>query len=160
LTALDKPGHYGCTCARCEDPFEALSVVASGAPDEVDVEGDPPAGMDFVGGWVGVLGYDLARHIERLPVRADDDPALPGQWWLAADQVLAYHHPSRQWWHATVTGLRDRWPWSREDRARAWARTLQCASGPAAVRDDWRVGRRTPGMDREQFEHGVGAIAT
>jgi para-aminobenzoate synthetase component 1 len=134
--------------------------VASGAPDEVDVEGDPPAGMDFVGGWVGVLGYDLARHIERLPVRADDDPALPGQWWLAADQVLAYHHPSRQWWHATVTGLRDRWPWSREDRARAWARTLQCASGPAAVRDDWRVGRRTPGMDREQFEHGVGAIAT
>jgi hypothetical protein len=32
--------------------------------------------MGFIGGWVGALGYDLARDIERLPCEARNDPAL------------------------------------------------------------------------------------
>lgn len=154
-THLERDGR---TCANCDDPFEALSAMALCEANAVDFEGALPPGMDFVGGWVGVLGYDLARHIERLPVVALNDPALPGQWWLAADQVLAYHHPTQRWWHSTVTGPRDRWPWSCDDRARAWTRTLERAMGPPAARTEWRAGLRNAPMDREKFEQGVHCI--
>ncbi|HSW43620.1 MAG TPA: anthranilate synthase component I family protein [Patescibacteria group bacterium] len=37
----------------------------------------PPGSPPFAGGLVGHLGYDLARRLERLPVRAVDDQGLP-----------------------------------------------------------------------------------
>ena len=114
--------------------------------------------MNFVGGWVGLLGYDLARHVERLPEQALHDPVLPRLWWMAVDQVLAFHHTSGQWWHATATGPRDRWPWSTDDRSQVWARTLARAGGPPAARERWHAGARHQGLDRQQFESGVQTI--
>jgi para-aminobenzoate synthetase component I len=140
------------------DPLEALASVTRCDTREIEVDGERPAGMDFIGGWVGALGYDLARDIERLPCEARNDPALPRQWWMAVDQVLAFHHPSGQWWRATACGPRDRWPWTREDRASAWARTLELAAGPLPERELWCAGPRTLRTSRRQFEQGVAGI--
>jgi para-aminobenzoate synthetase component 1 len=154
-TRLERDGRE---VASWADPFEGLAAVAAGAPDSVRFEGDCPEGMDFVGGWVGVLGYDLARHVERLPEQALYDPALPRQWWMAVDQVLGFHHPSGQWWEATVRGPSERWPWTRTDRAEAWRRTLERACGPLPEREHWRAGPRILRTSRAQFESGVQSI--
>lgn len=137
------------------DPFEALAAVATEQPGRVLIEGACPEGMNFVGGWVGVLGYDLARHIERLPDRAREDTGLPRQWWMAVDQVLGFHHPSGQWWQATVRGPRERWPWSRDQRHEAWEQTLGRARGSLRQRNAWHAGPRQLQTARPQFEQGV-----
>jgi len=95
------------TCTRLEldgrqiaswaDPIEALAAVANHHVDSVSVHGDCPDGFDFVGGWVGVLGYDLGRKAEPWAGKPRHDPALPRQWWMAVDRVLAFHHPTAQW---------------------------------------------------------------
>ncbi|MDH3461631.1 MAG: aminodeoxychorismate synthase component I, partial [Burkholderiaceae bacterium] len=139
-------------------PFEALAAVATGDPENVRFDGECPEGMDFVGGWVGVLGYDLARQIERLPEHAQHDPVLPRQWWLAVDQVLAFHHASGLWWHATVHGPSERWPWTQPDRPEIWTRTLQRARGSLPARTHWHAGPRSLRTSRAQFERGVRAI--
>lgn len=56
-------------------------------------EGPPdlPDGL-FRGGWIGYLAYELGRHIERLPGRADDDLALPLIRLCFYDRLLAYDH--------------------------------------------------------------------
>jgi len=136
------------------DPFEALAAVAAGHPD-VRFDGECPEGMDFVGGWVGVLGYDLARQIEPLAETVRDDPALPRQWWMAVNQVLGFHHPSGQWWQATVRDSRKRWPLWRDHGEELWAQTLMRARGPLPQRAHWQAGPRRPYTSREQFEGGV-----
>ena len=136
VTVLDCEGHR---LGRWDDAFDALADVTSVGPLHID--GLRPAGMGLVGGWVGALGYDLARCIERLPQHALHDPVLPRQWWMAVDQVLAFHHSSGQWWQATATGPRDRWPFTRTDRASSWAHTLACAAGPEPARRRWEIGR-------------------
>ena len=128
-TRLERDGRE---IASWDDPFEALAAVATGQPERVRFEGDCPEGMDFVGGWVGVLGYDLARHVERLPVQAAHDPMLPQQWWMAVDQVLGFHHPSGQWREATVRGPAGRWPWTDAGRAQIWAPYARSRVRPAA----------------------------
>jgi para-aminobenzoate synthetase component 1 len=153
-TRLERDGHI---LACWDDPFAALAAVVV-VTEEIQFEGERPEGLSFVGGWVGVLGYDLARNIERLPVLAEDDPTLPRQWWMAVDQVLAFHHPSGQWWHAMAHGPADRWPWSREDRQDAWTRTLDVAAGPLPERGQWHAGARMLRTDRQQFESGVTGI--
>jgi para-aminobenzoate synthetase component 1 len=148
----------GLEIATWANPFEALSAVATGQPDRVRFDGECPEGMDFIGGWVGVLGYDLARSIETLPEQAQHDPVLPRQWWLAVDHVLAFHHPSGQWWRATVRGPTGRWPWTRAGRELTWSRTLERARGPSPARAQWRAGVRSLRTSRPQFECGVDAI--
>lgn len=86
----------GCCIGEWKDPFDAIAALAP-ADACVRVAGERPPGMDFIGGWIGALGYDLARHLHRLPARAEADPPLPAMWWMAVDQVLAFHHPSGRW---------------------------------------------------------------
>jgi para-aminobenzoate synthetase component I len=138
------------------DAFEALAAVTTFGTQRMD--GARPVGMGFVGGWVGALGYDLARGVERLPEHAVHDPVLPRQWWMAVDQVLAFHHPSGQWWHATATGPADRWPFAGTDRAACWARTLACAAGPPAARGHWAAGPRVLRIGRAAYERDVQRI--
>ncbi|HSV36069.1 MAG TPA: aminodeoxychorismate synthase component I [Ramlibacter sp.] len=154
-TRLEQDGRE---IASWADPFEALAAVATVHPGSVRVDGECPDGMDFVGGWVGVLGYDLARHVERLPERARCDPALPRQWWMAVDQVLAFHHPSGQWWQATLRSPCERRPWSREGRPEIWDHALARARGPLPERGRWHAGPRLLNTSREQFENGVANI--
>ncbi|MBC2596073.1 anthranilate synthase component I family protein [Ruficoccus amylovorans] len=44
----------------------------------------------FTGGLVGALSYDLAREIENLPARAEDDLGLPPAVLSVADEVLVF----------------------------------------------------------------------
>jgi para-aminobenzoate synthetase component 1 len=141
--------------AGFDGPFEALAAMASPRSVRVAVDEPLPEGLGFIGGWVGVLGYDAARHLHRLPETAQDAPVLPQMWWMAADQVLAYHHPSEQWWECTASGPVDAWPWTTLDRPAAWADTLARARRPLPIRRSWKAGPRQERMSRARFEAGV-----
>ena len=150
-TRLRRAGHDD---VQWDDPFEALQAVA--APlDRPRIDGARPPGMNFIGGWIGLLGYDLARNVERLPALARHDPPLPRSWWMAVDQVLAFHHASGQWWHCTARGPQDRWPWATPERPAVWARTLARAAAPPDAARGWRAGPRELRTSRAEFEAGV-----
>lgn len=154
-TVLRRPGQAD---VGFGDPFEALAAMASPQPVHVWADEPLPDGLDFIGGWVGVLGYDAARHLHRLPRHAREEPALPQMWWMAVDQVLAFHHPSGQWWECTAQGPADAWPWTTPDRSAAWADTLARARRPVPDRRAWSAGSRQLRMSRAQFEAGVDHI--
>ena len=75
---------------RRRDPGGVLAE-ARALLAEVRIDGRAGA-PPFCGGLVGVLGYDLARGIERLPVRARDDLGLPCVHLHAVDSVIAFDH--------------------------------------------------------------------
>jgi anthranilate synthase component I len=67
------------------NPLEALrGLLARFTP--VAVPGLPR----FQGGAVGFLGYDIVRHVERLPRRATDDLRLPDAVFMLTDSLLAF----------------------------------------------------------------------
>ena len=69
------------------DPFAAVAeLVSSYRPPAM--EGLPP----LAGGLVGYFGYDLVRHLERLPDAPPDDLGLPEMAFLLADTVLVFDH--------------------------------------------------------------------
>ena len=153
-------GRAGTIEARWDDPFDALRSVSvlPALPVRVICDHDVPQGLDFVAGWVGVLGYDTARHLYRLPKLAADDLGLPEMWWMAVDQVLAFHHPSGQWWHCTSRGPSDEWPWTDAGREAAWNATLARAGGPPPTRTPWHAGALVQRTNRAGFEAGVQTI--
>jgi para-aminobenzoate synthetase component 1 len=70
------------------DPFEALKQILARRPAVA-----PPDAPAFVGGAVGVFGYDLRTHIERLlSHRGRDDLGLPDCVLAFYDTYLAYDH--------------------------------------------------------------------
>jgi para-aminobenzoate synthetase component 1 len=154
-TRLEEAGR---AIASWHDPFEALATVATGHLDGLRFDGECPTGMDLVGGWVGVMGYDVARQIEPRSERAEHDPALPRQWWMAVDQVLGFHHPSEQWWRATTSDPSGRLPWTRAGREVFWKSTLERAMGPAPARGHWHAEARTLRTSRAEFELGVQTV--
>ena len=148
-TRLERDGRE---CASWSDPLEALASVTG--TRTLHFDGERPPGMGFVGGWVGMLGYELLH----TPSRAAGEPVLPRQWWMAVDQVLAFHHPSGRWWQSTVVGPEDGWPWSDASRSQAWDETLRHAREAAPPRRPWRAGARTLRTGRAAFEDGVQRI--
>jgi para-aminobenzoate synthetase component I len=82
------------------DPFTALETLLQRYKPE-------PAndGPDFQGGFIGYLGYDLARHLETLPSIAKADLNWPGMRLHLADFVLA-HDGINQSWFAISLELR------------------------------------------------------
>jgi para-aminobenzoate synthetase component 1 len=124
---------------RWADPFDALREVLarSAAPAT-----GRPAGLDFAGGWLGWLGYDLARHVERLPVHAAADPDLPALRLQLCDQVLAYEHATQRWYDARL-----QLPGLLPPRDEVHAATLARAAGPMPAATQFRAGEmrsRTP----------------
>lgn len=152
LTRLLRAGHE---CARWADPLDALAACTT-PTRSVPIHGPRPPGLDFVGGWIGALSYDLARHIERLPTLTAADPALPLMHWAAVDQVLAFDHAAQQWWEVTVHGPSDSYPWNDGHERTRWDHTLALAAAPEApTRLPWQAGPRTQRMDRAAYESGV-----
>jgi len=102
------------------DPFDALRAVLGRIAHGV------PHAVPFAGGLAGFIGYDLARHVERLPVIAAADPALPRLRLHLCDHVLAYDHTADRWWDATT-----HWDWTgATGRDAVWAETRDLAAGP------------------------------
>ncbi len=80
------------------DPFRILQQRLS-AWDKGRV---PPQDLPpFTGGAAGCFGYDLARHVERLPGHATDDKAMPDMMAGLYDQVLAFDHKRDKAWFLT-----------------------------------------------------------
>src|SRR2546428_12532056 len=70
------------------DPLPALRAVAA----ESTVPGIPR----FHGGAVGYLGYETARHFERLPVAAGAPPPMPESAFLRAEDLAIFDHVTRR----------------------------------------------------------------
>ena len=77
-------------------PLEDLRTLLAHAP-MVTVEGLPP----FVGGAVGVFGYDLGHRFERLPRQATDDLHLPDLCVGLYDTIVAMDHVEPAVWLVT-----------------------------------------------------------
>src|SRR6266571_7474056 len=71
-------------------PLDALSAVAS--EETAPVRGVPR----FHGGAVGYLGYESARHFERLPVAKGAPPPMPESAFLRAEDLAVFDHVTRR----------------------------------------------------------------
>ena len=91
------------------DPIAAL---ADAVEAELRCAGKQAMELPFVGGAIGYLGFELARHIERLPATTVDDvgaPDLAVGWY---DAALLWDHTAGRGWLAgepsAVAALRER----------------------------------------------------
>jgi para-aminobenzoate synthetase component 1 len=115
---------------RWPHPFDALRDVLAQLASPAAEAPPRPDGLAFAGGLAGHLGYDLARHVERLPTLARADPPLPDLRLLVCDHVLAFDHAHGQWFLCTLA-----LPWGDPAQRQArWADTL--AQAGDASRDD------------------------
>src|SRR5713226_9209102 len=73
-----------------DDPLPALRAVASEATAPV------PGIPRFHGGAVGYLGYEAARHFERLPVAEGSAPPMPETAFLQAEDLAIFDHVTRR----------------------------------------------------------------
>lgn len=69
-----------------QDPLDVLAAELE--PDVVPVAGLPK----FVGGAVGMLGYDLVRFFEHLPETATDDLGVDDMAMMICDSVVVFDH--------------------------------------------------------------------
>src|SRR3981081_2684090 len=72
------------------DPLPALRSVAAEAT--APVRGVPR----FHGGAVGYLGYETARHFERLPLAQGAAPPMPESAFLRAEDLAVFDHVTRR----------------------------------------------------------------
>ena len=72
------------------DPLAALRSVAAEAT--APVRGIPR----FHGGAVGYLGYETARHFERLPLAKGSPPPMPESAFLRAEDLAVFDHVTRR----------------------------------------------------------------
>jgi anthranilate synthase component 1 len=72
------------------DPLPALRSVAAEATAPV------PGIPRFHGGAVGYLGYETARHFERLPLAEGPPPAMPESAFLRAEDLAVFDHVTRR----------------------------------------------------------------
>src|SRR5215831_3221112 len=72
------------------DPLHVLAGIAAQRPS-------PAAGLPrFIGGAVGYLGYEVARHFERLPAAAGPAPPLPECMFLLAENLAVFDHVTQR----------------------------------------------------------------
>ena len=76
---------------RAGDPFQALRAELDRFPSRAEPDLPP-----FQGGAVGILGYELGGHLERLPPPRACDMGLPDMAMLFCDVVVAIDHRERR----------------------------------------------------------------
>jgi para-aminobenzoate synthetase component 1 len=115
------------------DPFVALRDVLNEFSMAIDTDTNKPdhkpAGLGFTAGWVGYLGYDLIRSIERIPTVAAVDMPLPDMHLQLCDHVLAYEHTQARWYFCTTLLTQS----DPEARARVWQNTLSQVQSKALI---------------------------
>ena len=73
---------------------EAIWAALTGAFGAIRAE---PSGGVYGPGWIGYVGYEVGRHIERLPGRAARDTSLPDMRLAFYDSILLYDALKRKW---------------------------------------------------------------
>jgi para-aminobenzoate synthetase component 1/para-aminobenzoate synthetase len=76
----------------------------------------------FVGGWVGYVGYECNRYVERVPVHRNDPTQAPEMFWMFVDQVLIYDHLENK---AVVSLLYEGNPVAAKRRVTTWIAKLR-----------------------------------
>lgn len=79
-----------------KEPFAKLQAALN--KYRLAESGDALAQGMFVGGWVGYFGYELGRHIEKVPVTTADDLAMPLIRLCFYDRFVAYDHREGAFW--------------------------------------------------------------
>jgi anthranilate synthase component I len=130
------------------DPLPALRSVAA----ESTVPGIPR----FHGGAVGYLGYETARHFERLPLAAGAPPPMPESAFLRAEDLAIFDHVTRRLRLLTIHRP------DREDYGDAVARIDEmerrlASDGTPAQAAGVDGGRWEPNMSPGQFHAMVDA---
>ena len=112
---------------RPGDPFQVLRAELARFPSRAEPELPP-----FQGGAVGMLGYELGGHLERLPPPRACDMGLPDMAMLFCDVVVAIDHRERRAFILSSghpeTGAR-----ARADRARARLEAVARRLGATAL---------------------------
>ena len=80
-----------------DNPFEKLQKALIKYKLEEDCRSNLPKEI-FHGGWIGYFSYELGRYIEKLPVTAIDDIALPLIRLCFYDRFIAYDHLEESFW--------------------------------------------------------------
>jgi anthranilate synthase component 1 len=133
-----------------DDPLAALRSVAGEAT--APLRGIPR----FHGGAVGYLGYETARHFERLPVAGGAAPPMPEAAFLRAEDLAVFDHVTRRLKLLTIHRP------DREDYEQAVARIdemdARLAADSVATAPHGADGRRwEPNMTRGQYHAMVDA---
>jgi para-aminobenzoate synthetase component 1 len=102
-----------CGVEQSNDPFAALQAVIRSWPV---LRPDLP--VPFGGGAAGFFGYELGRHLERLPAPRTIGPRQPEMWIGFYDVVLAFDHLEQRCWLIS-SGLPETTPAARRLRAQA-----------------------------------------
>ena len=84
------------------DPIEALAAAI--AAEQRDWPGPARLELPFAGGAIGYLGFEIARHIERLPATTVDDVGAPDLAFGWYDAALVWDGQERRGW---LVGLAD-----------------------------------------------------
>jgi aminodeoxychorismate synthase component I len=119
----------------------------------------PPRFPPFIGGFVGLFSYDLARRFERLPVIAADDLGLPEIDLDLVDLGVAVDHVADRLWVTWLPGPRTRGDAPERVYARGCERVeavlerlgRPAPPPPAPVPSAASPGPVTANMDREGF---------
>lgn len=137
------------------EPFRVIEAREDGVRvDGMDAEGDPFAVLErelaahpapdggpapFCGGAVGFFGYELGRHLERLPEAAADPLAMPEMAVGLYDAIAAFDLDAGDAFIVS-TGLAEPAPDRRAARARERAEALAARLGTRDLAEpDWRV---------------------
>lgn len=130
-----------------DDPFQAIAEVLQRLQVDVVPTDEAAAAPPFQGGLAGFIGYDLARHVERLPTLAACDPAWPRLHLQLCDHVLACDHASGRWFSCTSA-----WPWPGDvAREAVWAETLARATGPDPTPGAFHAGELASRTDAPRY---------
>ncbi len=84
-------------------PIERLRELVAGYRQK-QIAGLPP----FQGGAAGMLSYDFARYLEKLPHNSVDDLHLPDAHFFMLDRVVAFDHVKKKCWVIVCPGARER----------------------------------------------------
>jgi len=139
--------------ARITETIRPFKLMAREFAAHAALRPDNYAGPAFAGGWIALLGYDLGRDVERLPVHAQNDLPFPELRLAFHEWVLAYDHAEGCWWFASLK------PGTGADadallRAHAVKRTSQ-PSPPIKVRTSPLAPALHCNFTREDYEAAV-----
>lgn len=163
------------------DPFRILLAEGDGVHvDGVPVDGSPldvlerelaACAMDrpeehavpspFIGGAIGFLGYELGRHLERLPAPRPTHAPVPDMAMGLYDTVIAFDHLHKRSFILS-TGAPEKDPATRARRATERACALQArlaALPPARPDADWSIRAAfQPDQSRAEVEAGIARV--
>jgi para-aminobenzoate synthetase component I len=92
-------GRGGTVLCRGDDSRLWQALRAAFACVRLDEESAAPGGRPaYCPGWIGYAGYELGRHVERLPSRAVRDTALPDLRFALYDALLVHDALEARWW--------------------------------------------------------------